>query len=126
MLSPHDAQVLLMCSGWQIFILLSLVVVQSEDVFMLRDNVYYKFHWSGAVQKNFETFGRFASRIEKEVSGPWTDSKALCDNIVDFQEKVRKAEFPVGFKKGEYHVVWHLRCHAFVLASGSAALTPLQ
>ena len=103
-----------------------MCLVQAEDVFMLGDTTYYKFKWGEAVQKNFEAFSNFASRVEKEVSGPWPDVKALCSNIIDFQENVPNAEFPVGFTKGEYHVVWHLRCHTFVFASDPAALTPLQ
>ena len=98
--------------------------VQPEDVFLLGHNTYYKFQWTEDTDRNFETFGHFARKVEKDVSGPWKDVKALCNNIVDFQEKLPKADFPTGFLPREYHTTWHLRCHSFVFAS--AAATSLQ
>ena len=44
--------------------------VQPEDVFLLGHNTYYKFQWTEDTDRNFEAFGHFARKVEKDVS--WT------------------------------------------------------
>ena len=67
----------------------------------------------------FSKLERFAEAVHEHLPAASLaagDLASLCGALHKASKDISQEVYPPGFVQGGYHLIWHLRCHAFATA----------
>ena len=103
----------------RVFVKLRVGMCQEKLLFRLTEEpgTMYAFFWGPAVEAEIQKFITFGSEVEDGLVGtfPWNNVSDLCAGIVATRKSLKN--LPKGFTAKGYHINWHFRTTAIVLAS---------